>query len=83
MILVILATLAVMTVSATGLLGQTMLSGRVKGASEELAIAIRSARELAVAEARDHCISMSAGSPTITSLALRFLSTGEDRVRSG
>ena len=59
--LVIIATLAVMAVSATGLLGQAMLGGRVKGASEELATAIRAARQLAIAEARDHCISMSAG----------------------
>jgi prepilin-type N-terminal cleavage/methylation domain-containing protein len=59
--LVVIAVLAGMAVSATGLLGQAMLSGRVKGASEELATAIRSTRELAVAQARDHCISMSAG----------------------
>ena len=59
--LVIMTALAVMAVSATGLLGQALLSGRVKGASEELATAIRAARQLAISEARDHCISMSAG----------------------
>ena len=61
MTLAIIAALAVMAVSATGLLGQAMLGGRVKGASEELATAIRAARQLAISEARDHCISMSAG----------------------
>ena len=47
--LAIIATPAVMTVSATGLLSRARLSGRVKGASEELATATHSTRELAEA----------------------------------
>src|SRR5262249_9716221 len=55
--LVLLFIVGGMAIWAMGL-GGASLAGRLKGGSEELATAIRYARQLAITEARDHCISM-------------------------
>jgi prepilin-type N-terminal cleavage/methylation domain-containing protein len=56
--LAIIGALAAVATMAPSLLRGGLLGGRVKGASDELAAAIRYARQLAITEAQDHCIGM-------------------------
>jgi Tfp pilus assembly protein FimT len=55
--LVIIFIVGGMALWAIGL-GGALSAGRLKGGSEELANALRYTRQLAITEARDHCISM-------------------------
>jgi prepilin-type N-terminal cleavage/methylation domain-containing protein len=55
-VLVVLAILAALTLQATGLLQSALRAGRTKGASDEVATAIRHTRQRAISDARDYCI---------------------------
>jgi Tfp pilus assembly protein FimT len=55
-ILVVLAILAGMALQGAGALQSALRAGRVKGASDEVATAIRHTRQRAISEAQDHCV---------------------------
>src|SRR5262245_26000818 len=55
-VLVVLAVLASITLQAAGTLQSALRAGRTKGASDEVATAVRRARQRAISEAEDHCI---------------------------
>jgi Tfp pilus assembly protein FimT len=55
-VVVMLVILAGITVSAANLLNSALVAGRAKGASDQLASAIRYTRQRAISEARDYCI---------------------------
>ena len=55
-VLVVLAILIGLTLQAAGLLQGALRAGRTKGAGDEVAQAIRHARQRAISDAQDHCI---------------------------
>jgi Tfp pilus assembly protein FimT len=55
----ILFILAAVSVSAASLLRSTWLTGRTKGAGDQLSTAVRNARQLAITGAEDYCIKTS------------------------
>ena len=58
-VLVVLAILGAITLQAAGLLQSALRAGRTKGASDEVATAIRHTRQRAISDAQDYCIAFS------------------------
>ena len=63
-VLVIIAILGTVVAAASGLLQSAILAGRAKGASDQIAAAIRTTRQRAITNAQDHCIQLSSSTST-------------------
>ena len=63
-VLVIVAILGTVVVAASGLLQSAILAGRAKGASDQIAAAIRTTRQRAITNAQDHCIQLTVATKT-------------------
>ncbi len=55
-ILVVLAILAAIALQSAGVLQSALRAGRTKGASDEVATAIRHSRQRAISDAQDYCV---------------------------